>query len=129
MVIYADDESVTFMSPEAHVFLGWITFSADERDGATVAQTQLLVRANDPAYEIGFRLGGSRAVDKFWQRTLESLATHFGVNGRVQTTLTCVDPKMQWSQAKNLWHKAAIRSAIYGTGTPLCWVRKIVFRR
>jgi hypothetical protein len=28
VVIYADDESFTFMTPEGHMFSGWITFSA-----------------------------------------------------------------------------------------------------
>jgi hypothetical protein len=35
MVIYADDKSFTFMTPEGHMFAGWITFSAMEQDGAT----------------------------------------------------------------------------------------------
>ncbi len=65
MVIYADDESFTFMTPGGHMFSGWITFSAQQVDGATEAQAQLLIRANDPLYEIGFRLGGSKAEDKF----------------------------------------------------------------
>ena len=61
MVIFSDEESFTFMTPEGHMFSGWITFSAYEKDEATVAQAQLLIRANDPLYEVGFRLGGSKA--------------------------------------------------------------------
>ena len=129
MVLYVDDESFTFMTPEGHMFSGWITFSAHEADGATVAQVQVLVRANDPLYEVGFRLGGSKAEDKFWHQTLESLAADFGVAGHVQQTSTCVDPKMQWSQAKNIWHNAAIRSAFYATLAPARWVRRSVLRR
>ena len=79
MVIYADDESFTVMTPEGHVFSGWITFSAHETEGSTVAKVQLLVRANDPIYEIGFRMGGSGAEDKFWTHTLKSLAQYFDV--------------------------------------------------
>ena len=129
MVIYADDESFTFMTPEGHIFSGWITFSAYESQGATVAQAQVLIRPNDPLYEISFRLGGSKAEDRFWQHTLNSLATHFGVEGQVQVTTTCVDPKLQWSQAKNIWHNAAIRSALYLTIAPLRWARSAVSRR
>ena len=125
MVIYADDESFTFMTPEGHMFSGWITFSAHEADGTTVAQAQLLIQANDPLYEIGFRLGGAKAEDRFWHQTLEALAGHFGVKGQVQMTATCVDPKLQWSQAKNIWHNAAIRSALYATVAPLRWVRRL----
>ena len=32
MVLYADDESFTLMTPQGHMFAGWITFSATERD-------------------------------------------------------------------------------------------------
>ena len=129
MVIYADDESFTFMTPEGHMFSGWITFSAYESDDCTVAQTQVLVRANDPLYEVGFRLGGSKSEDKFWQHTLGSLARHFDVDGQVQMTSTCVDPKLQWSQAKNIWHNAAIRSALYAAAAPVRRARKLVSRR
>jgi hypothetical protein len=38
LVLYADDESFTLMTPEGHMLAGWITFSA-ERDGdGTVVQ-------------------------------------------------------------------------------------------
>ena len=128
MVIFSDEESFTFMTPEGHMFSGWITFSAYEKDQATVAQAQLLIRANDPLYEVGFRLGGSKAEDKFWVQTLGSLASHFGVEGQVQTTATCIDPRRQWSQAKNIWHNAAIRSSIYTALAPLRSVRKRIWR-
>lgn len=128
MVIFADEESFTFMTPEGHMFSGWITFSAHERDQATVAQTQLLIGANDPLYEVGFRLGGSKAEDKFWNQTLGSLASHFGMEGQVQTTVTCVDPRRQWSQAKNIWQNAAIRSSIYTALAPLRSARKRIWR-
>src|SRR5580765_3535975 len=53
-VLYADEESFTFMTPQGHVFAGWITFSAFcEGDGSTVAQAQVLMRAQDPITEIG----------------------------------------------------------------------------
>ena len=60
MVLYADDESFTLMTPEGHMFAGWITFSAAGDGEATVAQAQLLIRANDPLYEVGLTLGGHR---------------------------------------------------------------------
>ena len=48
MVLYADEESFTLMTPQGHMFAGWITFSAAEEDGATVAQAQVLMRAQRP---------------------------------------------------------------------------------
>ncbi len=62
-------------------------------------------------------------------RTLESLASHYGVKGQVQMTATCVDPRLQWSQAKNIWHNAAIRSTFYTAFAPARWIRKAVVKR
>ncbi len=56
MVLYADEESFTFMTPQGHTFSGWITFSAYEEESCTVVQAQVLMRPNDPVYEFGYRL-------------------------------------------------------------------------
>jgi hypothetical protein len=112
MVMYADDESFTLMTPQGHMFAGWITFSAAEEENGTVAQAQVLMRAQDPLSELGLSLGGHRMEDRFWQQTLAKLASHFGVQGEVQTQVTCVDKKRQWSNAKNIRHSAAIRSSV-----------------
>jgi hypothetical protein len=128
MVLYADDESFTLMTPQGHMFAGWITFSSYEDDGCTIAQSQVLIRANDPMYEIGFRLGGYAKEDRFWQDTLKSLAEYFSVKAPVQTKRVCVDPKLQWSQAKNIWHNSAIRTTLYTVSTPIRWVGQS-FRR
>jgi hypothetical protein len=113
MVIYADDESFCFMTPEGHMFAGLITFSSFKEDQITVAQIEALVRANDPLYEISFRLGfGHKAEDDFWTQTLINLSKDFGVEGYVQQIVSIEDPRVQWSQAKNIWQNAAIRTAI-----------------
>jgi hypothetical protein len=125
MVIYADNESFTFMNPEGHMYAGWITFSAHDDEGCSVAQAQVLIRANDPMWEIVMRLFGFKKEDEFWHATLRSLAAHFGVTGQVQQKTTLVDPRVQWSQAKNIWHNAAIRSGLYVMAAPLRWVRKL----
>ena len=45
---------------------------------------------------------------------LANLATHLGVEDpEVTTTVTCVDKKRQWSQAKNVKHSVAIRSTLH----------------
>ena len=36
LVLYADDESFTLMTPQGHMFAGWITFSAFVEDGLDV---------------------------------------------------------------------------------------------
>lgn len=122
LIIYADDESFTFMNPLGHMFAGWITFSAYEEEGCTTAQIQLLVRCTDPVYELGFRLGASRSENRFWQFILKSLAAHFDVSEPVQTRVVCLDPKVQWSQFWNVWQNASIRTVMYRMLTPLRWV-------
>jgi len=124
LVLYADDESFTLMTPQGHMFAGWITFSAYKEDGSTVAQAQVLIRANDPIYEIGFRLGGYKQEDMFWQHTLKAVGEHFGVNELVQTEVVCIDPKFQWSEARNIWHNAAMRTTMYKMTAPIRWIRK-----
>jgi hypothetical protein len=121
LVLYADDESFTLMTPQGHMFAGWITFSAFEVDGSTVAQAQVLMRANDPIYELGLRFGGHRQEDRFWQSTLQALAAEFGVSAPVQTQAVCVDPKLQWSHARNIWQNAAMRTTL---SAPTRWFRR-----
>jgi uncharacterized protein DUF1990 len=127
-VIYADDESFTVMTPEGHPESGWNTFSAYE-DGTTVAQIQSLARANDPIYELGFRIVGSTTQERIWTHVLKSLAAHFGVNEPVTLEKVCVDPKLQWSYAKNLWQNAGARSMLYTVASPGRWVRGLMRRR
>jgi hypothetical protein len=125
MVLYADEESFSLMTPQGHMFSGWITFSSyQDDDGTTIAQAQVLMRANDPLYELGLRLGGHKMEDEAWQTTLKNLAAHFGVREPVETDAVCVDPKLQWSQYRNVWHNAGIRSAIYTMTAPFRWRRK-----
>jgi hypothetical protein len=122
LVLYADDESFTLMTPQGHMFAGWITFSAAEEDGCTVAQAEVLLRANDPIYELGLQLGGHQQEDKFWQHTLTSLATRFGVErSQVETSMVCVDPKRQWRYARNIWHNAAVRTVLIA---PWGWIAR-----
>ena len=126
LVIYADDTSFSFMTPEGHMFAGMITFSAFEENEVTVAQVQVLIRANDPLFEISFRMGfGHKAEDIFWQGTLMNLAARFGVRGDVVQQNVLVDPRVQWKEARNIWQNAGIRSALY---MPVAMVRRLFGR-
>lgn len=126
MVIYADDESFTFMTPEGHMFAGWITFSAVEEDGATLVEVKALIRANDPIYEMGFRLGfAHKAEDEFWCTTLKNLARSHGVlNGIATQRVECVDSRVQWNKLGNIRHNAAIHTVLHQMTAPLRWVGK-----
>jgi hypothetical protein len=126
LILYADDEAFTVMTPQGHPESGFNTFSAYEEDGVTVAQIQSLARANDPIFEFGFRfMGGAAQQEKIWYHVLTAIAAHYGVKGQVQMQKTCVDPKLQWSQAKNIWQNSVLRTTI---NTPVRFIRKIAGR-
>lgn len=130
LVLYADEESFTLMTPLGHMFAGWITFSSYEADGSTVAQAQVLIRSNDPIYELGLRFGGHRQEDRFWQHTLRALAVPFGVTDEpVQTQVVCVDRRIQWRQARNIWQNAGVRTTVYVMVAPLRWIGRQLRRQ
>jgi len=118
MVLFADEESFTLMTPQGHMFAGWITFSAAQVGDDTVAQAQVLMRASDPIYEIGLTFGGHRQEDLFWHATLTRLAAHFGHDGAVETSVVCVDRRRQWSRWRNVWQSAAIRTTVHTVAAP-----------
>src|ERR671919_151221 len=108
----------------------WNTFSAYvDDDGTTVAQIQSLARADDPIYEIGFRIVGSTEQERIWTRVLKSLAAHFGVNEPVTLEKVLVDPKVQWSHVMNVWQNAGARSMLYTMAAPTRWIRGLIGRR
>lgn len=124
MVLYADEESFTYITPEGHPFSGWITFSAHNEDnGSLTAQAQLLIRANDPLYELLMPLGIHRLENRTWQLTLENLAAYFGASGEVDTRVVCVDPKRRWSGYRNIRHNAIILSALHAATRRLRRIR------
>jgi hypothetical protein len=131
LVLYADDESFTFMTPQGHVFAGWITFSSyGDSDGVTVAQVQVLMRANDPIYEMGLRFGGHAAEDRFWRHTLTAVARYFGMTSApVALRRVCVDRHIQWRYTRNIWHNAAVRTTFYLVTSPLRWTGRLFGRR
>ena len=119
LVLFADEESFTLMTPEGHMFAGWITFSAFVEDGSTYAQAQVLMRASDPLYEVGMSLGGHRQEDAHWMHTISSLAAHLGSSAAVEVQSLCVDRRRQWSRAGNVWHNAGIRSGLHMVSAPI----------
>jgi hypothetical protein len=119
-VLYADAESFTLMTPQGHMFAGWITFSAEREGDTTTVQAQVLMRANDPLYEIAMTLGGHRKEDKFWAATLTALGRRLGLpDPTVGTRSTCVDSKRQWRHSGNVWHNSMVRSVLQTVSAPL----------
>jgi hypothetical protein len=130
MILYADDESFSVMTPEGFPVSGWNTFSVYEEDGCVVGQIQSIDRAADPIYEFGtIFMGGARRQEENWVYVLTALAGRFGIQGQVQTHVVCVDPRRQWSQAKNIWKNAGIRTILYKLGAPLRWMKNQLTRQ
>jgi hypothetical protein len=125
MVIYADDESFTFMTPEGHTLSAWITFSAYRDGEATVAQAQALERTSDPFDELAYIFGGNKMNDRFWRDTLSNLAKAMGTaDPKVDTQVICIDKKRQWKQAGNVRNSATLRTARHTLTAPLRWVTR-----
>ena len=113
-VVHADDAAGAHVRRLDHLS------AARGGDSVTAVQTQVLLRANDPLYELAMPLLLNRREDRFWQQTLTNLAVHLGVAAPVVTTsAVCVDRRRQWRHAGNVWHNAGIRSALHALGTPL----------
>lgn len=125
VVLYADDESFTLMTPQGHPEAGWVTMSAYSEEGITHAQVQSLARAGDPIYEVAFRLMGSRLQDDIWVHVLTALAEHFGVKEEVEIDRQLLDPKVQWARAGNVWYNAQIRTILYRLAAPVRWVGRL----
>ncbi len=112
-VLYADEESFTLMTPEGHMFAGWITFSAQRAGAVTQVRAEILMRANDPLYELAMSCGGHRKEDQFWIQTLSSLARRLGVATAVVRNRTiCVDSRRQWRNAGMIWHNSMVRTTV-----------------
>jgi len=118
VVIYADEESFTFMTPEGHMFAGLITFSAADVEGRTEVRISIMLRCSDPLYELGWP-AMKFGEDQFWPGVLRNLATGSGVGPvDVQSSTTCVDRKRLWRNWRNVRHNAGIRSAWHTITSP-----------
>lgn len=126
MILYADDTSFTVMTPEGFPEAGWNTFSTFEEDGVVFAQVQPMVRASDPLYELFYRFfGSSQQQDKTWTHVLTALAKHLGVDAKVETQKTVIDPKVQWSKWTNIFKNAGFWTVVYLLLTPFRWIASL----
>jgi uncharacterized protein (DUF849 family) len=100
-----------------------VTFRVFKEPNETVCQIQGLARANDPIYEIAFRLHGSKFQEQTWMHVLGSLAKHLDVNSQPTMKKRVIAPKMQWSQVGNIRHNAQLWTLAY----LLIWpIRRVV---
>jgi len=127
-VLSASPTSFTLITPEGHIFAGVITFSAFDEGGITVAQSEVLMRASDPIFEVGMVLFGYRREDRFWEQTLAALARSFGATARPSMDAQCIDRHFQWRQAKNIRQNALLRSFIKRGTAPATRIAQRVHR-
>ena len=98
LVIYADEESFTFMTPEGHMFAGMITFSAEDVQGRTEVRISILLRCNDPLYELGWpvmKRGGGPVLGR---DVLRNLATALGVPATCRSSTSMRRPQAAVAQ-------------------------------
>lgn len=125
MVIFADDESFTFITPEGHALSGWITFSAYREGDVTVAQVQALERTSDPFDELGLMLGGNRMNNGFWRETLGNVGRAMGATDpAVVVEVVCIDRRRQWRRVANVRNSATLRMARRTLTAPARWIAR-----
>ncbi len=118
LVIYADETSFSYMTPEGHMFAGMITFSARLEKSGTVAEIRMLVRPADAFWVMVWPIGRSME-GRFWKGTLANLAASVGATGRTATESTkCVDQRILWKNWRNVFHNGAAATMLHGIGTP-----------
>jgi hypothetical protein len=123
MVLYADDESFTFMTPEGHALSAWITFSAYRDGDVTVAQVQALERTSDPLDELMHVLGANRMVTAFWRETLTNVGRAMGATDpAVVVEVVCIDKRRQWRHAGNIRNSATLRTMRHTLTAPARWI-------
>ena len=103
------------------MFAAWITFSAVRQDGVTTPRVEVLLRANDPLYEVGMSLGGHSQENAFWVATLHNLAARFGGRRRRRRRSRPASIAATVDDAANIRHNAAIRSGLYRMRHPRVW--------
>ena len=123
MVLYADDESFTFINPEGHALSAWITFSAHRDGDVTIVQAQALERTADPFVELVYMLGGNRMNDRFWSETLTNVGRAMGATDpTVDSVVVCIDPRRQWRRIGNIRYAAPARTARRILTAPARWI-------
>ncbi|MBD3397916.1 hypothetical protein GF413_02455 [Candidatus Micrarchaeota archaeon] len=113
IILYSDELSFTFMTPEGHPEAGFVSFSGIKRPDGVKVQIVGLTRANDPMYELAFIFAGSRIQKGIWTHVLTSLALHLGIPANITCDEEIVDPSLKWNQAKNIRKNAQIHTLIH----------------
>ncbi|MDQ2682736.1 MAG: hypothetical protein M3Y37_04355 [Chloroflexota bacterium] len=118
-LLYSTDLAFSLMAPPGHIFSGWTTFSSYRDGETTVGQVEVLMRASDPAFEIGLELFGHRHEDQFWRGVLANLARHLGVEAEPTQCSVCVDRRFLVRNATNLRFNSVLRHGLHLSSVPI----------
>jgi pyruvate/2-oxoglutarate dehydrogenase complex dihydrolipoamide dehydrogenase (E3) component/anti-anti-sigma regulatory factor len=113
MVLYSDERSFTFNTPQGHPECGFVSFSSQEQEGGIVVQIVGLARAGDPLYETAFRFLGSKIQTRIWKHVLTSLALDLGVQPMISAHQECIDRTIRWREMKNFYYNAQLRTLVH----------------
>ena len=128
-VLNSSPTAFTLITPEGHLFAGLITLSAFSQDGCTMAQSEVVMRASDPLFEIGMALYGHRREDRFWEETLGALARFFGSDATPVSASRCLDRHYQWASVWNIRNNALLRAVVARSVSPAARIGRAVRRR
>ena len=131
LVLYVDETSFTVMTPEGFPESGWNTFSVYSEGNNIYAQVESMARSTDPIYEFAFRfLGSAQQQERIWVHVLSHLAEALEVTGEnVSVEKKCLDPKIQWTHAMNIWRNAGVKTVFYKFTIPVRWFSRRIKSR
>jgi hypothetical protein len=119
LVLYADETSFTFMTPEGHMFAAMITFAAEQVDTGTRVRIDILLRTADPVFEAAWFIIRP-TEDRFWAATVRNLAAAHGVTvASIRQTTTLVDSRRLWRNWRNVVRNSGFSTALHAALAPV----------
>lgn len=114
LVMYEDETSFSYITPEGHMFGAMITFSAeDDEASGTVAEIRMLLRPYDPVVQLMFGFGARKEAEH-WKQTLRNIAAKHGVTGVEPTERSvCLDRRFIWRNWTNVFRGVVIGNAVH----------------
>lgn len=120
-VIASDATSLVLRVPEAHAFVGWVSFSTVADASRVSLRVELFMRAADPLSELSLELSGHRRDDAYWSSALGLLSAWYGDNVPVGIEIEQLNDHYNWTQATNLLQNPTIRSGVGQMTSPVRW--------
>ena len=126
MVLYADDESFTFMTPEGHTLSAWITFSAYRDGDVTVAQAQALERTVRPVRRARPTCSArNRMNNRFWRRRSKTWPGTSGSRPRPSRPRSSASTSAaSGGTPRNVRNSATLRAAGHTLTAPVRWIAR-----